>query len=235
VAVVWNKKYTNAAGKWCRYELSDTFAGVYNNAGTITALGGSKFAITRLYASKDDLNSSCPTFFAVVDTAQYNNLSRANTAIARSQVAAASNELLELELVQLGYIIFSQSSSSIVQVTIAKSTFNTGVTQSGTNTASLINTVTTNFNSILSSADTNVQSALDTIDNFGVSPNATGDSGRVASTTSLTNVVNTTQGVGLLTILSTNGNSADNTGGGFIKIYIGTVAYYIPYFATIAP
>ncbi len=96
VAVVWNKKYTNTAGKWCRYELSDTFAGVYNNAGTITALGGSKFAITPLYASKDDLNSSYPTFFAVVDTAQYNNLSRANTAIARSQVAAASNELLEL-------------------------------------------------------------------------------------------------------------------------------------------
>lgn len=67
----------------------------------------------------------------------------------------------------------------------------------------------------------------------GLSVYATGDDGGVAATTSLTASTNTTQGVGNLTILSTNANSGDNAG--FIKVYVGTTTAYIPYFTNIAP
>lgn len=63
---------------------------------------------------------------------------------------------------------------------------------------------------------------------------ADGDQGTgVVSTTALTNVVNTTQGAGTLTILSTNGNNGDNTG--FLKFYVGTTVVYVPYFENISP
>lgn len=61
-----------------------------------------------------------------------------------------------------------------------------------------------------------------------------GDTGVVgAGKMALTNVTNTTQGAGALTMLSTNGNSGTNTG--FIKMYMGGTTVYIPYFANIAP
>jgi len=60
-----------------------------------------------------------------------------------------------------------------------------------------------------------------------------GDLGGVAASTSITNVTNTTQGAGTLSIKSTDGNSGNNAG--FIKVYIGTVTAYVPYFTNIAP
>ncbi len=68
---------------------------------------------------------------------------------------------------------------------------------------------------------------------FGATLSATGDIAGSASTTSLTNVVDTTQGVGVLSILSSNGNSGDNAG--FLKIYVGTTVAYVPYFTDITP
>jgi len=63
---------------------------------------------------------------------------------------------------------------------------------------------------------------------------ASGDTGAgFAGTTGVTNVVNTTQGVGNLSILSTNGNAGDNAG--FIKAYVGGTPVWIPYFDDIAP
>jgi hypothetical protein len=102
----------------------------------------------------------------VLHTAQFNTQADAATAIGNGTIAAASNELALLELCQLGYIIFRQSTNAIVQVIIAKATFQASVTSTGSNAASLINTITTNFDGILSSADTNVQAALETIDNY---------------------------------------------------------------------
>jgi len=55
----------------------------------------------------------------------------------------------------------------------------------------------------------------------------------VVSTVTLTNAIDDTQGVGALTMLSTNGNPGTNAG--FLKVYIGTAACYIPYFDDIAP
>lgn len=169
VAVSFHKKYTDGSGKWAWQNTSDTFGGYYNDAGTPTALGGSKFGVYTLYVSKDNLNSSTPTYFAVLDTSQYNTQGLADTAIANGTTAQASNELAALELCKLGYIIFGQAAGAIVQVIIAKSTFQSSITSTGTNAASLVNTSITSFNGILSSADTNVQSALDTIDNWGAS------------------------------------------------------------------
>ncbi len=68
----------------------------------------------------------------------------------------------------------------------------------------------------------------------GLMIGATGDSGSGAATvTQLTNAVDTTQGVGLLTILSANGNSGTNTG--FIKMYVGLTPVFVPYYADITP
>jgi len=167
VGVTWRKMYTDAGGKWATQNNTDTFGGFYNNAGTVTALGANKFGVYTLYVSKDTLTAVTPTYFAVLDSAQYNNLSVAQSAIASGATSRSSNELAQLELAQLGYIIYDQGSNSIVQVTVSKSTIRQTLSSTGTNVASLVNTVVTNFNNVLSSADTNVQSALDTLDDFG--------------------------------------------------------------------
>ena len=63
---------------------------------------------------------------------------------------------------------------------------------------------------------------------------ASGDEGTgVASQTALTNVVDTTQGAGALSIVSTTANNGDNAG--FLKMYVGTTVVWVPYFTDIAP
>lgn len=165
-AVTWIKMYTDGTGKWARQNATTTFTGFYNNAGTPTALGASKFAVYTLYVSKENLNVTTPTYFAVLDTSQYNNSTAATTAISNGTTARASNELAGLELCQLGYIVYSQTSSSITSVIISKTTLRSTVSTTGTNQASLVNTNTTNFNGVLSTSDTNVQAALETIDEY---------------------------------------------------------------------
>jgi len=167
-SVTWKKFYTTAGGKWAVQNVSDTFAGYYNNAGTPTALGASKFGVYTLYASKDDLNTAVPIYYAVLDTSEYNNLGAATTAISNGTIAKATAELLDLELCQLGFIIWGQAAAAIVSTIIAKSTLRATISSGGgTNQANLVVTNTTGFNGILSGSDTNVQSALDTIDNWG--------------------------------------------------------------------
>lgn len=60
--------------------------------------------------------------------------------------------------------------------------------------------------------------------------NAAADVAGVASQTSLSNVVNTTQGAGSNVVKSTDGSNHNNTG--YIKMYVGTTAVYVPYWAT---
>ena len=167
VGVTWKQMYTTAAGKWALYQESDTFNGYFNSGGTPTVLTGNKYGVYRLYVSKDDLNSTDPTYFAVLNTAEFNNQAAADTAISNGSIAQATNELFNLEISQLGYIIYEESSSSIVEVIIEKATLKQTISTGGTNTAALITTNTTNFDGILSGADTNVQAALETIDDFG--------------------------------------------------------------------
>lgn len=163
-AVTWIRMFTLAGGKWARQNATTTFTGFWNNAGTATALTGGRWGVYTLYISKDTLNSTVPTYFAVLDTAQYGSSAAATTAISNGTTAKASNELLSLELCQLGYIIYRESTAAITSVIISKSTLRSTVTTTGTSTASLVNTSITDFNGWLSSSDTNVQAALDTLD-----------------------------------------------------------------------
>jgi len=167
VAVVWLQYYTTAGGKWAQYASSDTFTGYYNNAGTPTALAAAKYAVYTLYASKDSLNAATPTYIAVLDNAEHNNLAAADTAISNGSTAKATAELQQLELARLGYIIYSEASSSIVDVIIDKQTLRATSSTSGANQASLILANITSFDGILSAADTTVQNALETIDDWG--------------------------------------------------------------------
>ena len=170
VAVTWNQMYTNGAGKWATYQSSDTFNGYWNSAGTATAPTGNKYSIYRLYVSKDDLNSSTPTYWAVLDDAEYSNLAAAQNAVSNDTVVVATAELAKLEFAQLGLIIYQQSTSTIVDVIISKATVGSGTSGGGSsNDASLIVTDVTNFDGILSASDTTVQVALDTIDEWGKS------------------------------------------------------------------
>jgi hypothetical protein len=165
--VVFKRFYTDAGGKWAVQNTSDTFAGYYNNAGTPTAIPANKYGIYRLYVSKDNLNAATPTYYAVLDTTIYNNLIAANTAISNNTPAHSTAELAMLEMAQLGLIVWEESSSTIVEVIIAKDTLRGTISTGASNIASLVLTNTASFNGILSAADTNVQAALDTIDNWG--------------------------------------------------------------------
>lgn len=137
VGVTWRKMYTTAGGKWATYTTTDTFSGIYNNAGTPTALGANKYGIYRLYVTKQNLNTTTPLYIAVLDTAQYNNLGQAQAVVNAGTAASATNELDQLELAQLGFIIFAQSSTSIVQVTVSKSTLRSS-TSTGTSSSGFI-------------------------------------------------------------------------------------------------
>ena len=167
VGVTFHMMYTDGAGKWATQNITDTFSGYWNNAGTATVLTATKFGVYTLYVSKDTITTTTPTYYAVLNTAEYNNLTAANTAISNGTISKISGELSSLELAQLGYIVYSQASNSIVNVIIAKGTLKQTISTAGSSTASLITTNTTNFDGILSVADTNVQSALETIDEFG--------------------------------------------------------------------
>jgi len=175
VAETFNQYFTLGSGKWARYAQSDTFDGTWNNAGTATAIGANKYTVSRLYVSKDNINSSTPVYFSVLGDAQYNNLGQAQTAIANGDIPAASGELRALEIAQLGFIIFEESSTSIVDVIIAKETLTSVIVLGGTNQASLVLTNTSNFDHILSASDTNVQSALETIDDLILRGDAASD------------------------------------------------------------
>ncbi len=121
--VAFNIMYTIAGAQWARNGSATTaFSGLYNNSGTPTALGGTKYGVYRLYVSKNDLNSATPHYFAVMDTQQYDTLGDANNAITSNTPARATNELARLEIAQLGYIVYEKSSESIVNVVVAKDT-----------------------------------------------------------------------------------------------------------------
>lgn len=168
--VTWHQYFTLGSGKWAQNSSTDTFVGEYNNAGTATSLDGNKFGVYKLYASKDNITVTTPVYFAVLHTAQFNNLTAAQTAIADGTIASMTTELEALEMARLGYIIFSESSTTIVDVIINKETLGMGGTTGGTNIASLVLTDTTNFDGILSASDTTVQAALETLDDYIPTP-----------------------------------------------------------------
>lgn len=177
-AVTWHFMYTNGAGKWVQNSSGTTFPSSYNNAGTITALTANKVGVFRLYVCKDNLNSSSPIYFAVFDTSQYNSQALANAAILSNTPASATNELFDLEFAQLGFVTKDQTTDTVSNVVISKSTLRSTLsTGGGTTQASLISVDTSTFDHQLSAADTNVQSALNTLDDIGLIWQTIGASG----------------------------------------------------------
>jgi hypothetical protein len=167
-AVNFTFMFTNGAGKWTIDSTANTFASEYNNAGVVAALGAGKYGIFRLYVSKDDLNTSTPVYYAVLDDAQYNNLTQAQAAVALNTPAGQTNEFAALELAQLGLVIKEQSSDTIVDVIIEKDVGGGSTSLVSPGVASLVSTDTTNFDGWLSAADTTVQAALETLDEIAV-------------------------------------------------------------------
>ena len=162
-AVDFSFMFTDGTGKWVRDSISTHFPSEYNSAGTMTALTGNKFGIWRCGVSKDNLNAATATYYAIPNTAQYNNLAQARAAITAGMVTF-TNELYALEICQLGYVIYEESSSTIVEVIVARSILGTSTASASTNSASLVTTTVANFDGWLSAADTSVQSALGTLD-----------------------------------------------------------------------
>lgn len=137
----FNFMYKNASGKWIKYSTASNFPLVYNNAGTITALGtgpNTDTAIMTLYVSKDNLNSPDPIYFAVIDSAVYNTIAAAQAALSTGTHSISDNELAALELAQLGNIIIVNNGTYgyIDTPIIAKSTFNSKLVGGGASTSS---------------------------------------------------------------------------------------------------
>ncbi len=152
-AVSFYQYFTLAGGAWARYTSSDTFGSFYNNAGTVTALPGGKFGVYTLYATMDNLTTSTPSYIAVLDTTNYGSSANAQSAITSGTTAKASNELLNLPLVRLGYIIFSQGSGTITTISVSKQVL---ISSSTTTTSTPIATV--QYNSLVGGASNTVQS-----------------------------------------------------------------------------
>lgn len=132
-AVNWKFFYTDSIGQWKKYSTQSQFPQVYNNGGTVTPLattGTNHIGIFRLYASKDDPNTGIPSYFAVIDIDAYDNLLFANNAVTAGSPSYATNELFELEVAQLGYVIIENNVSGgyINEIIIEKQTNTSGVT-----------------------------------------------------------------------------------------------------------
>lgn len=163
-----NHYHTNGAGKWIRDSQDSDFPLKYNSAGTPTGITSNRFGVFRVYASKDDIESSIPVFFSAMHTAQFTTIVQARTGIADG-VVAATNELFDLEFAQLGYVIVKNDSGtpSVVEVQIEKSQMGGSIAGiAASDTAALTTVDVTNLDGFLSSADTNVQAALETLDNL---------------------------------------------------------------------
>ena len=171
-AIIFTIYYTNASGQWVEYGTpTATLPMVYNNSGTITAIGtggSTDHAIFTCYAVKAEPNSGLPIFIAVPDSVQYSTSAACVSAISAGLNRQLTGNIFEaLEPAQLGHLIaFDNVSGGYIEtVNISKSTLRSSVSTGGTSVASGVVTDTSNFNNNLSASDTTVQAALDTLDN----------------------------------------------------------------------
>jgi hypothetical protein len=124
--VTWRQMRTNASGKWIVDVVQTQIQIAYNNGGVTTPLDAvNAFAVARLFVAKDDVNSSTPVYFSVMDTEVFSSVAEAQSAIGAGDVADHSLELKTMELAQLGYAILAYSATGgyIHSLYIAKSAF----------------------------------------------------------------------------------------------------------------
>lgn len=132
----WNVYYTDGSGNWIRNAQNSQLPMVYNNAGTPTAITDGRYSVYVVYVSKDDIESTTPTYFCTMDNAEYNNITQAENAIANNTIVRATNELANIELCQLGYAIVLNNASGgyINALIVEKATFNSRVVGGGQTT-----------------------------------------------------------------------------------------------------
>ena len=125
--VSWNVYYTNAGGQWIKYSGDTSLPNKFNSGGTPTTITSGNYVIYTLYVSKDDINSTLPKYFAVMDGDEYGSSSSAVTAISDGLTRIATNELAALEFAQLGYAVVHNNGSThyVDSVIVEKSSFNT--------------------------------------------------------------------------------------------------------------
>lgn len=166
-AVTWLQVYLDAGGKAATYANSTALGAVFNNAGTPSAAG--TWVVWQLYVGKTNLNSSTPLYVAMMHGANFANQADAQAAIDGRQINNAPTELLQLEIVRLGYCIIRVSTTTIDSLTIDKKTGTSGASSGGSATnASLVATSVTSFNGWLSAVATSVQAALNALSALGL-------------------------------------------------------------------
>lgn len=171
--ITWRFFYTNASGFWVQHVAQTEMLSDWNNAGTLTALVDPESTIYRLYVSKDNLNTSTPEYFAIIDTSVYASLGDAQTAIANGTVAIPTNELFDLEVAQLGYVIVTRgvTYTYIVNTIVEKQVIGAQYSGGGNTTQAALTTVdTTNLLNNLTGITGNAQAMFEAIDLFNLTP-----------------------------------------------------------------
>lgn len=169
-SISWSFYYTNAVGRWVEYGTGTDFPMLFNNAGTMTAIGtggSTDHAIWTCYAVKANPNTLLPMYIAVADTTRYATAAQCLAAISNGTNAQMTGALFQaLEPAQLGHVIlFNNGSGGYIEVvSIAKSTARSNYSAGGASTASGITVDTATFTKNLSASDNTVQAALNTLD-----------------------------------------------------------------------
>jgi hypothetical protein len=132
--------YTNGSGKWIQHSENSKAPLFYNNAGTPIALTAGSRGIYRVFVTEDSIVSSAPTFAAVMHSAEFANLALANVVINGGTVVTATNELLAMEISQLGFIVVRNSGTFgyIEQVIVQKNTINNRYSGGATSSSHLL-------------------------------------------------------------------------------------------------
>ena len=132
----WNIYYTNGSGNWIRNAQDSEVPMLYNNTGTPTAITDGRYSVYVIYVSKDDIESTTPTYFATMDNSEYSNITQARGAIIANNIVRSTNELSAIELCQLGYAIVLNNASGgyISELIVEKATFNSRVVGGGQTT-----------------------------------------------------------------------------------------------------
>jgi hypothetical protein len=116
-------------GKWLQYyDGTDTPLYYNNGASGPTALAVGEYSIMRIYVCQDDINTSIPTYIAVIDENVYASQVLAEAAITNGSVITPTNELESMEPCQLGYIVITLVSvgptvGNIASTIVQKKTF----------------------------------------------------------------------------------------------------------------
>lgn len=167
VAVNWRVVYTTASGSEFTAEAA-ALPGQWNNGNTLA--NTSDWVVFRLAVTKDSLNSGSPQYLARAHTAAFANQAAARTAANANNIALFSDEILKLEIAQLGFAIVNGNGAgagTLAEIVMARQTFLANfLSVAAASSAALVNTDTSAFDGMLGPSDTSAQLCFNTIDNW---------------------------------------------------------------------